>query len=257
MLFLQNFTKNDIKSLNFIMEIEIFREKYHYKISQYVIKSFKENNIEKIMKDSPKRDLVKGIGMFTILMLHFDENIHRLLKEVCSEIGHIRALENDQWRQDAISFGKEEINGFVFHLDEKILMDHERIARLLRFCGMQQEKIKAVASQHYRVSTAKKYYDIPYEDILFIESERKKSIVHTKQTNIELPIPLCQVKRELSDRLFIQTHRSFIVNLKNASYIDKTQEPWEISFTDSANKAFVSRSYRKEFMCCMTAFLKD
>ena len=56
-----------------------------------------------------------------------------------------------------------------------------------------------------RISTQKAIYKIPYQDILFIESEQKKSVIHL-------------------------THRSFIVNLKNASSIDKSQNPWTISF---------------------------
>lgn len=195
--------------------------------------------------------------MSTILMLHFDENMDRLLREICSQVGFIRVLEGDQRQLDDMFFGKDGIGGLVFHLDEKLLMDHERIAELLQLCRIHQEKIHPAVSRHYRISTAKKYYDILYEDILFIESERKKTILHTKQARIALPKPLCQVKKELPDTLFIQTHRSFIVNLKNASYIDKTQEPWEISFAYSGNKAYVSRSYRREFANCMTAFLKD
>lgn len=43
----------------------------------------------------------------------------------------------------------------------------------------------------------------------------------------------------------MQTHRSFIVNLNNISYLDKRKNPWEISFGYTEQKAYVGRNYKK------------
>ncbi len=98
------------------------------------------------------------------------------------------------------------------------------------------------------INTAKGIYNIPYEDILFVESGQKKSIFHLTRKNLYLPIPLYRIREALPEPRFIQTHRSFIINLKNVAYIDKTKDPWVISFFNSEQKAFVSRSFKKNVM---------
>ena len=99
-----------------------------------------------------------------------------------------------------------------------------------------------------RFSTAKAIYKIPHREILFIESEHKKSIIHLSDDTICVPVPLYRIRDVLPESKFVQTHRSFIVNLENASRIDKTKDPWAISFFGSEQMAFVGRSFKKNFL---------
>lgn len=99
-----------------------------------------------------------------------------------------------------------------------------------------------------RIGTKKAVYKIPYEEILFIESDHKKSAIHLSEDTICVPIPLYRLLEGLPEDTFVQTHRSFIVNLKNAAFIDKSQEPWTISFFGSKQLAFVGRSFKKNIM---------
>ncbi len=105
-----------------------------------------------------------------------------------------------------------------------------------------------------RLQTAKGIYNIPYDDILFIESTMKKSVIHTKNNCLALPTPLYRMREILPSAYFVQTHRSFIINLKNTSLIDKTKEPWTISFFDCQKAAYVSRNYKKDLMLAISAF---
>lgn len=99
-----------------------------------------------------------------------------------------------------------------------------------------------------RISTQKAIYKIPYQEILFIESEHKKSVIHLSDDTICVPIPLYRILEALPEESFVQTHRSFIVNLKNAASIDKSRNPWAITFFGSEQLAFVGRSFKKNFM---------
>ena len=133
--------------------------------------------------------------------------------------------------------------------DEKIKQMLKELCSDMERVPLANEKsLLEPSSLHCRISTAKGIYNIPYDDILFVESTLKKSLIHTIHGSITVPIPLYRVREVLSEPLFIQTHRSFIINLKNTSFIDKTKEPWTISFFGSGKTAFVSRSYRKEVM---------
>lgn len=100
-------------------------------------------------------------------------------------------------------------------------------------------------SLYCRISTKKAIYKIPYEEILFIESEHKKSIIHLSENIICVPIPLYRILEALPEETFVQTHRSFIVNLENAASIDKSRNPWTISFFGTEQLAFVGRSFKK------------
>lgn len=106
-----------------------------------------------------------------------------------------------------------------------------------------------------RINTAKGIYNIPHSDILFVESGQKKSIFHLTKNTISLPVPLYRIGEALLEPYFIQTHRSFIVNIRNVSFIDKTKDPWVISFFDSNKTAFVSRSFKKDVMQAISPLL--
>ncbi|WP_458407517.1 LytTR family DNA-binding domain-containing protein [Anaerotignum sp.] len=101
---------------------------------------------------------------------------------------------------------------------------------------------------HCHINTTKGIYNIPFEDIFFIESRQKKSLIHTKTGILTLHLPLYRIKESLPSAVFLQSHRSFLVNLKNISHIDKQKEPWTVFFFGYGEQAFISRSYRHQVM---------
>lgn len=103
-------------------------------------------------------------------------------------------------------------------------------------------------TSYCRITTSKGIYNIPLDDIFFIEYHQKKAFVHTKTGILILPAPLYRLKDALPAALFQQTHRSFLVNLKNISHIDKQKDPWTISFFGYKEHAFISRSFRHQVM---------
>lgn len=102
------------------------------------------------------------------------------------------------------------------------------------------------------IHTPKSIISLPLDNILFIESREKHSIIHTKTKSIPLSIPLYRILQSLPEGSFLQTHRSFIVNLKKISYIDKSGDPWLIFFHNTQKNAYISRSYRKDFLKMIT-----
>lgn len=98
------------------------------------------------------------------------------------------------------------------------------------------------------IQTPQRILSIPLDRILFVECRQKHSILHLDKSSVSLSIPLYHILEKLPSDDFIQTHRSFLVNLRNISGIDKHKDPWVISFIHSEKTAFVSRSFRKEFL---------
>ena len=109
-----------------------------------------------------------------------------------------------------------------------------------------------VPPSHCHITTTKGIYNIPLDDILFIESCQKKTIIHLKYGTLPLPLPLYHLKNALPAPLFLQTHRSYIINLNNISYIDKQKDPWVVSFYATKKQAYISRSFRHQVMAAVT-----
>ena len=96
-------------------------------------------------------------------------------------------------------------------------------------------------------------YNIPLHDILFIETRQKKTLIHLKQETLTLSTPLYRLKETLPADLFLQTHRSYLVNLENISHINKQKDSWVVFFFDSDKHAFISRNFRHQLL----ATIKD
>lgn len=123
------------------------------------------------------------------------------------------------------------------HFDE-LLHYHERL----------YYQILSPQKKHFQVESTKGIHVVPLTQILFVESTMKKSILHLRGEDLHLPYPLYRIRSLLPAENFVQTHRSFIVNVSNISFIDKSNEPWGIFFFDSHKEAYVSRSHQKELL---------
>lgn len=124
----------------------------------------------------------------------------------------------------------------------------EALQHLLLYYYEQCSHNPEISQDVFQLHTSHKIHSIPYEEILFIEIVLKKTIFHTKTEELVCNLPLYKIKKELHSDHIIQTHRSFIVNLNNVLYLDKTKNPWEVSFAYTNKKAYISRNYKKQIL---------
>ncbi|MDD3393373.1 MAG: LytTR family DNA-binding domain-containing protein [Anaerotignum sp.] len=134
---------------------------------------------------------------------------------------------------------------FLLPFDNK---KKEALHSLLHYYVSLYKKMHSADRKFCQINTSKGLYNLPYNEILYIESAMKKSIIHLKKEVIHVPCPLYQMQSMIPGNSFVQTHRSFIVNLENVSYIDKSKEPWGIFFFNSDKEAFASRSHKKALL---------
>lgn len=87
---------------------------------------------------------------------------------------------------------------------------------------------------------------INMDDIIFIEIENKKSIIHSKHQKWYIYKSLDQINTQLNDS-FLRVHRSYIVNKKQIKKIKAVWDrSYEIEFWDYPMKAQMSRyQYKK------------
>jgi two-component system, LytTR family, response regulator len=78
------------------------------------------------------------------------------------------------------------------------------------------------------------------EDILFIEKEGRKSVIHTKNERYETTESLQEIEERLPD-YFFKTHRSYIVNLKKVYRIESSGETFLAYFHDCDKISYISK----------------
>ena len=86
---------------------------------------------------------------------------------------------------------------------------------------------KAVSNLTFRqrsiiIENADGTFRIPLSDILFIESDRMHTVIHTSSEVFRTRKGISQVEALLSENFF-RVHRSYIVNLTHISKITKTE----------------------------------
>jgi len=133
-----------------------------------------------------------------------------------------------------------------FFLRPLIQERRDILSGLLHFYVDACNKMRAKQNKFLQIETPKEILNLPLTDILFIESAMKKSVVHLKDGDISFSVPLYRIKEQIEGDSFVQTHRSFIVNIENISFVDKRSEPWIVSFFHSTKAAYISRSYKKD-----------
>lgn len=100
-------------------------------------------------------------------------------------------------------------------------------------------------AQSLTVKTDKNDVNLPYEDILYIETAPvpHKLIAHTKLNLVEFYGKIAEVAK--LDDIFFQTHRSFVVNISNVASVDRTAN---MVFFEGDESCLLSRTRKKEFL---------
>ncbi|MGP3561230.1 LytR/AlgR family response regulator transcription factor [Geobacillus sp. BK01] len=81
---------------------------------------------------------------------------------------------------------------------------------------------------------------LPMEDILFVEKESRKTVIHTVNEQYETTETLNEIEKELDDDFF-KTHRSYIINLKKVVKITQVGETYLAHFLNSEKVAYISK----------------
>lgn len=191
----------------------------------------------------PDPDFIYAKRFMTFLR-KFPTSIHTPVILLSSQIAHILQVI-PQWNFIEI---------FMLPLSTE---KERELAHLINYYHLLFQQTKDFTSRLCQISTAKGIYSFPYEEILFIEIVMKKAIFHLRTKEVVFTMPLYKIRETMQSSYMVQTHRSFIVNLSNISYLDKTKNPWELSFFHSDQHAYVSRGYKKQFLSAISSLFSN
>lgn len=112
-------------------------------------------------------------------------------------------------------FSGYEVKAFRYILKTDLVNAFDRI-----FGECLGELSKSVDS-FYTVKTASSVKNIPLNDILYFESDRRVLIVHTKNDEYSFYGKLDRVEKDLDGKDFIRTHQSYYVNARKIKSVEK------------------------------------
>ncbi|EWG11550.1 LytR/AlgR family response regulator transcription factor [Cytobacillus firmus] len=107
-----------------------------------------------------------------------------------------------------------------------------QLERSLSARNRQQHKLSIKSNNTYLYLTI--------EDLLYIEKEGRKTILHTKNDRYETSESLQDLEEKLPD-YFYKTHRSFLVNLTRINKIEPSGETFLAHFSNSQKTAHISK----------------
>jgi len=61
-------------------------------------------------------------------------------------------------------------------------------------------------------SSGKKYHHLKYESIVYLSSHGKRTVIHSREGDFQVPLLFKDVKKKLPDEIFCRIHKQFIVN---------------------------------------------
>jgi two-component system, LytTR family, response regulator len=115
----------------------------------------------------------------------------------------------------------------------------------------ERAETKSVGSSKLSLKSNNTFVYIDMEDILFIEKEGRKSIVHTELEQFETMESLHEIEERLP-KSFFKTHRSYLVNLKRIVQIESFGETYLAKFSNPQKKAYISKLKINEVYRIMT-----
>ncbi|EIJ79912.1 two component transcriptional regulator, LytTR family protein [Bacillus methanolicus PB1] len=125
------------------------------------------------------------------------------------------------------------------------------IERTRLFAALEKAKKAILLQQKFASSQTKKFnklalksnnsfFYLSIKDILYVEKEKRKTVVHTKDNRYEITQTLKDLERRLPEYI-IKTHRSYLVNLKKIVRIESFGETFLAYFSGSEKVAHISK----------------
>lgn len=105
---------------------------------------------------------------------------------------------------------------------------------------IQLSKKKNKAPNKLYIKSNNSFHYLSVDDILFIEKEGRRTILHTSTNQFETLESLQEIEERLPS-YFFKTHRSYVVNLKTIERIDSSGETYLAKFPGINKVAYISK----------------
>ena len=112
-------------------------------------------------------------------------------------------------------FSGYEVKAFRYILKTDLVNAFDRIF------GECLNELRKSTEDFFTVKTASEVRNIPLNDILYFESNRRVLVIHTRKGEITFYGKLDDIQKELDQKDFIRTHQSFLINALKIKSVKK------------------------------------
>lgn len=146
-------------------------------------------------------------------------------------------------------YAKYALDSFVVHPYDYLLkpVDRNRLQNTLEaVINMVNEskppEVKVPRTLSLRTKTGINL--IPYDDIIFVESANRRTLIHTADKCYASYHSLQYYSKRLPSTIFLQVHKAFLVNKTKVSAIREVgNRTYQVHFQNSVKMAMMSRQY--------------
>jgi len=157
----------------------------------------------------------------------------------------ISKLKDDIYIVFVTGYSKYAVESFEVHPYGYVLKPI-KIAHLKDLLGeiiARIEQVKLIESDILTIKVKNEILHLNYNDIIFVEVDSHKSLIHSLGTVWEVRKSLDEIESILGEE-FLRVHRSFIVNLTKVKKVRETYDrSYEIEFWNYPEIALMSRYY--------------
>lgn len=193
-----------------------------------------EELIEIVMKEKPEIALVDinmpGINGFEAV---------RACKEILPSLHVIFTTGHDEFAVEA--FNISAVDYIVKPIERtRLYVALEKTKKFIRFQRSIENKPSMSNSKKLSIKSNHMFLYLPTEDILYIEKEGRKTLVHLVNVQYETTDSLQELEGKLPEN-FHKTHRSFLVNLKKVIKVESVGETYLAHFSGTDKVAYISK----------------
>jgi two-component system, LytTR family, response regulator len=161
----------------------------------------------------------------------------KICKELVPSLQVIFTTGSDEFAVEA--FNISAVDYIVKPIEKvRLFVALEKAKQMLQL--QENKKVREVYRNRLAIKSNNTYLYILIEDILFIEKEGRKSIIHTENNQFETLESLHEIGERLPEH-FYKTHRSYLVNLEKVVKIESVGETFAVYFEKPNKKAYISK----------------
>ena len=196
--------------------------------------------IEIIFASTNAHEAYEQIKLQTIDLLIADIEMPELSGYELADIIHSHAL------QIAVIFVTGN-SGYAVHAFELNVHDYimkpyakERLVGSIERLMAKQKKVDFIGRLYIKQKAD--IHIVQKQDIIFIERSGRSTTIYTKNEAIKTYQTLNELEGELRERLFIRSHRSFIINIQHIkSFSLYAKNSYLVSFEGTKEKAMITK----------------
>lgn len=178
---------------------------------------------------------ILDIGLKDYSGIKLGQELRKLNKYIITPIIFITSMINEELK------AFREIHSYAFITKP---FKKEKVKNI--FAPIIQSFTENHQENNLTINQKEETYIIPMNEIIYIESQLKRIYIHTLNDEYEIKTYTLNKLIEILNDDFIRVHRSYIINKKYITKIDRTK--WVLHFKNIAKYMPVSRKYKNQLM---------